>query len=138
MAIASDLSDEIRELEETLLDLEVRADSDRIESLIADEFVEFGSSGRLWDKADVVEERPAQSGLTFSLTDFAANQLGPNLVHATYRASIRDADSVRHSLRSSLWIFRSCRIQIVFHQGTPCDAPAVQYEGDKRGRRLST
>lgn len=124
MVRASDLSDEIRGLEESLLDPELRADPVRIEALIADAFVEFGSSGRVWDKADVVRELPAESGLSFSLCEFTATPLGSKLVHATYRVSIRDSDSVRHSLRSSLWIFQSGRWQVLFHQGTPCDAPA--------------
>lgn len=125
MAIASARSDEIRELEEACLDVEVRADTNRLASLIADDFVEFGSSGRVWDKASVLEVVTAESGLAFSLYDFAADELGPDLVHTTFRLSIRDSDSEPHSLRSSLWILRSGRWQMLFHQGTPCDAPAV-------------
>ena len=125
MPIASARFDEIREAEEACLDLGIRADAGRLESLIADEFVEFGSSGRVWDKASVLEVVPAESGLAFSLQDFAATELAPDLVHTTFRLSIRDPNSERHSLRSSLWIRRSGRWQILFHQGTPCDPPAL-------------
>ena len=118
-------SDEIRELEAACLDVEVRADADRLASLIADDFVEFGSSGRVWDKASVLEAVPSERGLAFSIYDFAADQVGPDLVHTTFRLSIRDSNSERHSLRSSLWIRRSGRWQMLFHQGTPCGPPAV-------------
>jgi hypothetical protein len=115
--------DEILELERSCLDPEVRASPDRLAMLISDDFVEFGSSGRVWDKAAVVKEIPAQSGLTFELSNFEAVRLGPDLVHTTFRVSIRDAASTRHSLRSSLWVSRSGRWQMLFHQGTPCRTP---------------
>lgn len=95
---------------------------------MADEFVEFGSSGRIWDKAAVLDAVLAESGLTLRLSDFEANEIGPNLVHTTFRIAGREAgaSSERHSLRSSLWILRSARWQMLFHQATPCDAPGVQ------------
>jgi hypothetical protein len=117
-----DRSDEIRELEEACLDPEIRSDPERLAALIADDFQEFGSSGRVWDKTRVLDEVPAQSGLSFSLSEFAAVELAPQLVHTTFRLSTRDAGAERHSLRSSLWISRSGRWQMLFHQGTPCDA----------------
>ena len=124
VTIPADVADTIRELEECLLDSEVRADPQRIETLLADEFTEFGSSGRVYDKADAVKQLPAESGLTFSLSDFAVNQLSPQLVLATYRVAIREQGSVRHTLRSSLWVHRSDRWQLLFHQGTPSNPPA--------------
>jgi hypothetical protein len=115
---------EIRALEEASLDPEVRADRERLAALLADDFVEFGSSGRVWDKASVLQLVTSERGLSFSLSDFAAKQLGPELVHATYRVATREAGGERHSLRSSLWILRSARWQMLFHQGTRCDPPA--------------
>ena len=126
MSSASDSRDEMLELEQSCLNPEVRASPDRLSSLIADEFVEFGSSGRVWDKAAVVDEVPAQSGLVLTLSDFVAVRLAPDLVHTTFRVSISEAGSIRHSLRSSLWTSRSGRWQMLFHQGTPCDAPLAR------------
>ena len=125
MAPVSARSNEIRGLEEAFLEAEVRADASQLEPLIADEFVEFGSSGRVWDKASVLKALPAESGLAFSLSGFVANELGPDRVHTTFRMAVRDSGSERHSLRSSIWILRSGRWQMLFHQGTPCDPPAA-------------
>ena len=126
MSSVSHSHDEILELEQSCLDPEVRASPDRLASLLSNEFAEFGSSGRVWDKAAVVDEVSAQSGLALTLSDFVAVRLAPDLVHTTFRVSIREAGSTRHSLRSSLWIPRSGRWQMLFHQGTPCDAPVSQ------------
>jgi len=126
MSSVSGPHDEILELERSCLDPEVRASPDRLASLIADDFVEFGSSGRVWDKAAVVDEVPTQSGVALTLSDFEAMRLAPNLVHTTFRVSIREAGATRHSLRSSLWTSRSGRWQMLFHQGTPCDAPLAR------------
>lgn len=119
----SGLAEQIRALEEDLLDPAVRSDPERLEGLLADEFVEFGSSGRVWDKAAVVAELPDLSDASFSLSGFEARPLSETLVLARYRISIRDGDSVRHSLRSSLWTRRSARWQLLFHQGTPTNPP---------------
>ena len=124
IASASPDGNEILDLERRLLDPAVRADADQVASLLADEFVEFGSSGRVFHKGDAVGLLPSEMGLAFSLSDFEARQLAPDLVLATYRAMITDDRSSRHSLRSSLWVRSDGRWQILFHQGTPCAPPA--------------
>jgi hypothetical protein len=45
----------LRGLEEELLKPEVRRSADRLSHLLADEFVEFGSSGRIFDKRQIIE-----------------------------------------------------------------------------------
>ena len=47
------LEERILALERKLLDPDVRASSQELDRLIADDFVEFGSSGRIWNKRDV-------------------------------------------------------------------------------------
>jgi len=119
----SDLRDEILELEQSCLLPEVRADPARLAALIADDFLEFGSSGRTWNRATVLSEVPTQSGLEFELSDFEAVQLSEDLVHTRFRTALTEAGSTRHALRSSLWVRRSGRWQMLFHQGTSCAAP---------------
>jgi hypothetical protein len=45
----------LRDLEEQLLKPEVRTSRDRVGYLLADDFIEFGSSGRIFDKRGVIE-----------------------------------------------------------------------------------
>jgi hypothetical protein len=118
-----ELSAQLRALEERLLDPEVRASPEQAGELLADEFLEFGSSGRCYNKAQVLQALAAEAGGDphFSMSGFELRALASHIALATYRASARvsgEADA-RHSLRSSLWVLRAGRWQMVFHQGTP-------------------
>lgn len=101
----------------------MRASAETLGELLAEEFVEFGSSGRTFDKAGIVAALEAEGARHLSLRDFRARQLAPGVVLATYRAiawPVED-DSERVSLRSSLWVLRGGRWRLLFHQGTPTD-----------------
>jgi hypothetical protein len=117
------LTEEIRVLEERLLDPSVRASSEQLNQLLADDFLEIGSSGFQYDKAEVVEALTSEAGTPpeFAMSQFQARPLSPQLVLVTFRAVKRTGSSeqVKYSLRSSLWAQRSGRWQLVFHQGTP-------------------
>ena len=115
------LRDTIRVLEEQLLDLRVRGDRAALERLLADEFVEFGASGCVFDREAVITALASESATEFAVHEFRATALAPDLVLATYRATARTParGTERVSLRSSLWVHRSERWQLLFHQGTP-------------------
>jgi hypothetical protein len=117
------LIEEIRSLEERLLDPSVRASPEQLNQLLADDFLEVGQSGLQYDKAESIEGLTSESGTPpeFVISQFQARSLAPQLVLVTYRIAKRTGSSeqVQYSLRSSLWQQRSGRWQIVFHQGTP-------------------
>ena len=112
----------IRALEEKLLQPGVRRSAAELDALLADDFREFGSSGRTYRKREVVELLPVEDEQRFEVDDFQARTLAPGLVLATYRV-VRHAVAARgephHSLRSSIWKHESGRWQMIFHQGTP-------------------
>ena len=108
------LLDEIRELEERLLRPEVRASADTLEGLVADQFVEFGSSGRVYTKRDVIRQMLAAPSVTVKVADFTVLSISPDVALATYRTP--------NSLRSSIWRREGENWRIVFHQGTPVAA----------------
>ncbi len=114
-------ADEIRRLEEHLLDPRIRRSRGAIDALLADDFVEFGSSGRVFDREAIVAALADESDVAFTVHDFRTTRVAVNAWLATYRATARVAATgeVRHSLRSSLWVRRTERWQMVFHQGTP-------------------
>jgi hypothetical protein len=99
-----------------LLDPAVRADADRVRSLLHADFVEYGVSGRVWDRAAITS---ATSGSPDPITaaGMRARRLGPDAVLLTYRSE----SSGRRALRSSTWI-RDPRAGwvLLFHQGTAC------------------
>ncbi|HTW49276.1 MAG TPA: nuclear transport factor 2 family protein [Acidobacteriaceae bacterium] len=121
------LAAELRALEERLLDPDVRRDRAAVASLLAVEFVEFGSSGRVYDKAAILDMLAAETPQRIELADFVARPVAPDAVLVTWRAT--RSDGPPHpgaaSLRSSVWIRREDRWQMIFHQGThiPGDDP---------------
>jgi hypothetical protein len=116
-----DTSNHLRSLEERLLDPAVRRDSEQVSALLADDFVEVGSSGRTFDKAQVLEslrnELPLEEAL---IRNFVAKPLCSTVFLVTYRTTRRDASGVHrsHSWRCSIWVKRDGRWQLQFHQGT--------------------
>jgi hypothetical protein len=115
------IADHLRALEEQLLDTTVRRNSDLVSSLLADDFLEFGSSGRTFDKTAILEElRNEPPRPTPLLSDFAIRPLAPDVMLVTYRTTRINSsgEPIIQARRSSIWINRDTRWQITFHQGT--------------------
>ena len=111
------------ELERRLHDPAVRRDRAQVHTLLADEFREFGSSGRIYDKDLMLELLQKESTPLYVLSaeGFATQELAENVVLLTYvstRTNLESGDIVR-ALRSSVWVKRSGLWQMYFHQGTP-------------------
>ena len=114
-----DLSNLIYSLEIELLRPEVRSSSKRLDELLADDFREFGESGKRYTKQDVLTSLSNPAGVTFAVSEFRARELVPGIVLATYQVEKKsDTGTSSKSLRSSLWQKRDGRWQMVFHQGT--------------------
>jgi hypothetical protein len=114
-----------RELEERLLRPEVRSSAKQMAELLADEFIEIGSSGRLFDKRQIIDLlRDVQTGEYPSAPrahDMTLRLIAENVVLLTYR-TVRPASSEgqeHQALRSSIWKLIDGRWQMIFHQGTP-------------------
>jgi len=102
--------DEIRGVEQQLLMPEVRASADALDQLISDQFVEFGNSGRVYNKADVMAQLLAAPNAKVDVSDFQVVALAEDVALATYRTPA--------SLRSSVWRREGGQWRCVFHQGT--------------------
>jgi hypothetical protein len=116
------IADHLKSLEETLLDPAVRKNSKQVSTLLADDFLEFGSSGRTFDKAAILEDlRNEPLHQTARLSDFAIRPLTPEVILVTYRTTREDSSGqiIHQAHRSSIWINRNGTWQITFHQGTP-------------------
>jgi hypothetical protein len=94
-----------RQLEERLLQSEVRQSAEAVGAWLADEFVVFGSSGRVFDKQQIMAELPLESPTHRTLRDCKMTVLAPTVVLITYRAvrSGPAGDPPTPSLRSSIW-----------------------------------
>lgn len=119
------LEDQLRRIEESHLQPEVRRSAEAMTDLLADDFVEFGSTGTVHtDKEKIVESMRDAPSPRMSLSDFEAKLLAPGVALTTYRVVKHDElrPHMKHSLRSSVWKLMDGRWQLVFHQGTPTAA----------------
>jgi hypothetical protein len=107
-------SEDLKALEQRLLDPALRADKAFLTRVLANDFQEIGQSGRVYDKASLVNRLPMDPGFsgTRTITDFEAREVGPGLVLAIYRIGETG------TTRSSLWRRVTSEWELVFHQGT--------------------
>lgn len=113
------LPDEIKKLEGKLLNSATRKSGHDLDELIADEFVEFASSGKVFNKKQTLENLLNEQDTTFSMQDFMAKSLNHNVVLATYTATKEHKNEKKmRSLRSSVWKNNDGKWQLIFHQGT--------------------
>lgn len=111
----------LKSLEEQLLQPATRRSPEAVAAMLADDFREFGASGRIYTKSEVLAQLAAEPPSAFTLTDFGCQFLSPAMAHVTYcsaRVAAYDASAPVCALRSSLWVLREGRWQMLFHQGT--------------------
>ena len=107
-------------LEQQLLEPSTRRDPTALTSLLAEDFREFGSSGRIYTRQQIIDALSAASPHTILLNDPLCQQLAEDIALLTYRSTRTIAlKAATHALRSSLWVYRDNRWQMIFHQGTP-------------------
>jgi hypothetical protein len=120
------LEDHLRQLEERLLQPNARKSAEEVSELLASEFIEFGSSGRIFDKQQIIASLQIEPKVRRSLVDFKTWILAPAVILVTY-CSVRQGavpnEQPIHSLRSSIWKLIDGRWQMVFHQGTLSQEP---------------
>jgi hypothetical protein len=107
--------DDLHGLEMEMLDPGVRSDSVRLSRLLRDDFIEFGSSGRVYAKAMLIEMITREEHARVVIRDFAVRQLAPDTALVTYRSVGQSGQEAR---RSSVWVQSEGTWQMVFHQGT--------------------
>ncbi len=113
------LDEEILALETRLLDPAVRRSKEALDSLLADDFVELGSSGRAYDKDAICAALEDEAPFEFDLDRFHCEELSDGVVLLTYRLAVRrEGAPEKVSLRSSVWVRRSGGRRLRFHQGT--------------------
>lgn len=114
--------DEILELEKNLLSSDVRKSAEKINELLADDFVEFSSSGSEYHykKGDVFQAEDDERSLNWEILNFDIKEIDDKCVLATYKVVKYDEidERKRYSLRSSLWRKEGKSFKMFFHQGT--------------------
>jgi hypothetical protein len=121
----SELAQTLLALEQRLLQPEVRRSRQELEKLLAEDFVEIGSSGKIYNLAAIIAELDNEQEIRIALSNFEARPLAPGIALVTYRAVISETESQKpkHSLRSSIWKLIGDNWRMIFHQGTPSGEP---------------
>jgi hypothetical protein len=97
------LSEQLLELEQKLLDPALRRTPEKLGPLLADDFVEFASSGRAYDKHQVLYQLRKQLSGQLAIEEFRVTEIMPLIALVRYRARAESTDRItRYSLRSSV------------------------------------
>jgi ribonuclease HI len=105
----------VEELERELLGPLVRGDIGRTAVLLHPDFMEIGSSGRVWTRDAMMMALEEDPGERTDIEILGADRVGTGAVLLTYRSYARSGTT----LRSSLWVLDGDRWRLRFHQGTP-------------------
>lgn len=114
----------LKRLEGRLQLASVRTSREQLDQLLADEFVEFGSSGRIYNKRQIVAALLAdpenRNPRYATMQNVKLVPLAGDTALLTYRSSKSQPgrQAVRAN-RSSIWKKMDGRWQMLFHQGTP-------------------
>jgi ribonuclease HI len=105
----------VEELERELLGPLVRGDIGRTAVLLHPDFLEIGSSGRVWTRDAMMMALEEDPGERTDIEVLGSERIGTGAVLLTYRSFTRSGTI----LRSSLWVLDGGRWRLRFHQGTP-------------------
>lgn len=105
----------LHDLELEMLDPEVRADARRLNELLAEDFIEFGSSGRVYEKRMLIDMLSKESHAPVIIRDFSVRELASDTALVTYRSVGQSGQEAR---RSSIWVNGDGHWRMAFHQGT--------------------
>ncbi len=110
----------IKELEFSLLKPEVRSSREALNELLTEDFIEFGSSGEKYTKADILERLPnIIENVEYKVSDFTVDTPSDDIAIARYKTEkiINGKDKVI-SERSSHWRKTDKGWQMFFHEAT--------------------
>jgi hypothetical protein len=116
----NELYNKIYELETYLIKPEIRSSVETLNNLLADDFREFGSSGLIYNKQDILNRLPAETNKTeYIVSNFEIKILSEDVVMTNFKTekAINDTEKFS-SLRTSLWKKEKGEWKMFFHQGT--------------------
>lgn len=122
--VGRELAAHLLACELALLDPAVRRSRRRVSALLARDFVEFGSSGRVWPRSEILALLATEDYEPPALDDFACRRIGKDTVLVTYRTvhTKTKTGTQQAALRSSIWHKEEKGWRMRFHQGTPVAA----------------
>jgi len=117
--------DDLKTLEVSIHQHEVRTSIEKLKELFHPDFIEIGYSGKTYDFNSILENVPKlPSDFIVWSQCYEYYQYAPNVVQVNYLSANLEEDGSlsRHAKRTSIWVKYSNNWQMRFHQGTPVAA----------------
>src|SRR5580698_7953281 len=119
MSFSTEVRAELTRLEEDMWREGTRYDLAFQERRFAPDFVEFGRSGQVYTREQVICTDPQQILAVLPLPNLSVRLLDTHTAQVTYDSQVTHAGTVQYAHRSSIWS-RIDEIWVMrFHQGTP-------------------
>lgn len=112
--------EELIRLEEGMWRQSTRFDEAFQEAKFAVDFIEFGRSGRVYSRQQVIRSNPQQIDVVLPLPDLCLRLLDQNTAQVMYTSRVTRDGVVECGRRSSIWSRTDAGWIMRFHQGTPC------------------
>lgn len=119
-ALSEDDRRELTRLEEAMWREATRYDPAFMQRHLAQDFFEFGRSGRSYSRAQILAQPRHPIDAVLPLPQLWLRRLAGDTVQLTYRSAVTEAGQVLHARRCSIWSRTASGWLLRFHQGTPC------------------
>jgi hypothetical protein len=108
----------ILNLENELLRPETRKSPEKLRGLLSEDFIEYCSSGSIYNYN--IYDTFYEENVEFKIIDFNTRELSKYCILATYKVNkiYHNDNTVKSSLRSSIWKLYESKWKMIFHQGT--------------------
>ena len=113
---------ELERLEESLWRASTRFDREYMDRVLAEDFAEFGRSGRVYDRAQILAMSGGHIAARLPLRELAIRPLAADVVLVTYVSEVGEPatePATELANRASVWTRGPSGWQLRFHQGTP-------------------
>lgn len=110
---------ELTRLEEGMWREATRFDMTFMEKHLAEDFFEFGRSGRTYTRAQTLAVPRQPTDAVLPLPNLKIRLVSPDSVQLTYDSAVTYEGVVEHAHRSSIWSRAGTGWVMRFHQGTP-------------------
>lgn len=116
---------ELVTLELKLQQEDVRSDKKQLAQLVHDNYLEFGRSGKVWKKADLLVSDQKIPQLHIQSSEFSVQKVGERSYLVSYLTT--EQETGKQTNRRSLWVKEENAWQLLFHEGNDF------IEGDSHG-----
>jgi hypothetical protein len=116
----NELKEILYKLELDLITPDSRSSRGKLNELLADDFIEYGSSGSIYNKEMTIMYLANVQSPVYEIYDFEVVSLSEVYSQTRFKTNRTNLDGTKlTSLRNSIWKKVNGNWQMYFHQGTP-------------------